>query len=370
MPPKIKHTPACFSKGKYREDKKVVTTISKKIKDFINKNKLAVASSATATAALAITIGYVLASTGGHNYMEGHSNAIINETNKFISNNGQELINYFTQMGSNNMSVINKFVQATLNSMGDLYYDISFRGGNLSEEPSSFTSRVKKTMKSVGKSIYDAVISETGQELGKAALITLILAGIAYGFGPRAATLATSIIGSVRPSSNNTDIMSEDEQLYWQTVERIIQSKPPASNESRALSSIRSQRFPNHGMYHRNHPEMMPAIIARAGRGLKSKGGNVTEYIKDKASKAHKFIMSKEGMTLGKTALSALILAAISKGVTDIASSEMYDYADKPARERAALQQYKENRSVRSAARWANEHRKPDNYFNDSEIRL
>jgi hypothetical protein len=355
MPPKIKHTP---------EDKKVVTTISKKIKDFINKNKLAVASSATATAALAITIGYVLAITGGQ------SNAIINETNKFISNNAQELINYFTQMGSNNMSAINQFVKATLNSMGDL---LSFiRGGNLSEEPSSFTSRVKKTMKSVGKSIYDAVISETGQELGKAALITLILAGIAYGFGPRAATLATSIIGSVRPSSNNTDedIMSEDEQLYWQTVEKIIQSRSPASNESRALSSIRSERFPNHRMYHRKHPEMMPAIIARAGRGLKSKGGNVTEYIKDKASKAHKFIMSKEGMTLGKTALSALILAAISKGVTDIASSEMYDYADRPARERAALQQYKENRSVRSAARWANEHRKPDNYFNDSEIRL
>lgn len=364
MPPKIKHTP---------EDKKVVTTISKKIKDFINKNKLAVASSATATAALAITIGYVLAIGNGDKYLKGQSNAIINETNKFVTDNGQELINYFIQMTSNNMATIAQFVSETLNAMRDYNIPVGrgLTGGKLSEDTSSFTDRVKTTMKSVGKSIYDAVVSETGQEIGKAALITLILVGIAYGFGPRAATLANSIIGSARaPTPDQGEyLMSNKESDYWQTVDRIIQSRSPASNEKFALQSIRNEHFPEYATYHRNSPEMMPAILARVGRGLSVKGGNVTEYIKDKASKAHKFIMSKEGMALGKTALSAMILAAISKGVTDIASSELYDYADKPSRERASQQKYKENRSTRSAARWSNEHRNSQ-YFNSPDIRI
>jgi hypothetical protein len=129
--------------------------------------------------------------------------------------------------------------------------------------------------------------------------------------------------------------------------------------------------FKDWTIYHRNHPEMMRSIQKRVGgRGLKVKGGGVTDYLKDKAHQVHKYIMSEDGKTLGKTALTALLLAAISKGVTDAASYEMYEYADKPNKERGVYNKYRENKSMRSAAKWANEHRKEDGYFNDPDIRL
>jgi hypothetical protein len=370
MPPKIKKVP---------DDKSTVAAISKKIKDFIKHNKLAVASSATATAALAITIGYVLAiTTGRGNYLMGQSDAIINETNKFIAENGQQLIDYFTQMESTAPSKINTFVRSVLNKLGHYIVYIPFTsfeglsGGKLTEDSPSFTDRVKKTLKSIGKTLYDAAISETGQEIGKGVLLTLILAGIAYGLGPRAASVANAMIGNIQSGPRNepaVDVpMSNRERFYWESVKSIIHSNLDTTKEANVLRNMRRERFPDYATYHRNRPEMMAAILS--GKGLKDTGGGVTDYLKDKAYQAHKYIMSEDGKTLGKTALTALLLAAISKGVTDAASYEMYEYADKPNKERGMYNKYRENKSMRSAARWANEHRKEDGYFNDPDIRL
>jgi hypothetical protein len=71
---------------------------------------------------------------------------------------------------------------------------------------------------------------------------------------------------------------------------------------------------------------------------------------------------SEDGKKLGKAALSALVLAAISKGVhsVDKASSELYDYADKPSRDRAIYNANRERQSMRSVARYANEFRNPE----------
>lgn len=367
MPPKMKKNP---------DDKSTIAAISKKIKDFIKHNKLAVAASTTATAALAITIGYVLATTGGSDYLQGQSDATINATNKFIVEHGQKFMDYFTQMASTAPSKINTFVRSVLNKLGHYIVYIPFTsfeglsGGKLTEDSPSFTDRVKKMLKSIGKTLYDAAISETGQAIGKGALLTLILAGIAYGLGPRAASAANAMIENIqnRMPRNEPAVdvpMSNRERLYWETVQRIINSKSDPTKETNALRGIRNDHFPDYALYHLNHPEMMTAILS--GRGLKDTGGGVTDYLKDKA---YKYIMSEDGKTLGKTALTALILAAISKGVTDAASYEIYEYADKPNKERDMYNKYRENKSFRSAARWANEHRKEDGYFTNPEIRL
>ena len=371
MPPKVKkyiEDPSTKSAG-------VVKAITGKIQSFIKKNKLDVVLPATAATALAITIGYVLATNGDHNYLMGQSDAIINETKKFIANNGQELINDFTQMGSTSKASISRFVQTTLATMGNIYYrGRGMEGGDLEKKDSkTFADRAKSTIKYVGKSIYDAVVSETGQAIGQRLLLTLILAGVAYGLGPRAAQFARPLLENLqsRMASGETDehmLMSNTERCYWETVDGIVRSNSDPSVEAKALKYIRREQFPEYATYHRNRPEMMASILS--GRGLKDTGGGVTDYIKDKAHKAHKYIMSEEGKTLGKTALTALLLAAISKGVTDATASEIYEYADKPNKEKGMYNKYRENKSMRSAARWANEHRKEDGYFNDPDIRL
>lgn len=373
MPPKVK---------KYVEEapkKEIVNTITGKIQAFIKENKLAAASSATAAAALAITVGYVLINGSGHGYLMGQSDAIINETKKFITNNGQELINYFTQMGSTNKASISRFVQTTLATMGNIYYRGRgmMEGGAVEKKDSkTFADKAKSTIKYVGQSIYDAVVSETGQAIGQGLLFTLILAGVAYGLGPRAAQFARPLIENLQSrmatssEQEHGPPMDKDEWLYWQTIERVLQEKYDPEVESAVIKNLRTQRFKDSGRYHQNHPEMMSAIKKRVGKGLKDTGGGVTDYIKDKAHQAHNFIMSKEGKELGSTALKALLFAAISKGVTDMASSELYDYADKPNKERGVYSKYRENKSMRSAAKYANEHRKQDGYFNDPDIRL
>jgi len=374
MPPKVKkyvEDPSTKSAG-------VVKAITGKIQSFIKKNKLATASSATAATALAITIGYVLITGSGHNYLMGQSDAIINETKKFIANNGQELINYFTEMGSTSKASISKFVKTALATMGNIYYrGRGMEGGDLEKKDSkTFADRAKSTIKYVGKSIYDAVVSETGQAIGQGLLLTLILAGVAYGLGPRAAQFARPLIENLQSRMTTLSEqelappMDKDEWLYWQTIERVLQEKYDPAMEDAIIKNLRTQRFKDSSRYHRNRPEMMPDIKKRVGKGLKDTGGGVTDYIKDKAHKAHKYIMSEEGKTLGKTALTALLLAAISKGVTDATASEIYEYADKPNKEKDMYNKYRENKSMRSIARWANEHRKEDGYFNNPDIRL
>jgi hypothetical protein len=363
--------------------KGIVKTITDKIQAFIKKNKLAVASSATAATALAITIGYVIAITGGRS----------DEINRFITNNGHALIVYFTEMGSTSRANISKFVQTALDAMGNLYYDISFirgrglSGGEVKEKSSkSTTEQIKDTMKSIGKKIYDVAVSETGQAIGQGLLFTLILAGVAYGLGPRAAQLARPMIEHMqnRLGHNtgldhnavhdvNSDFMTNAEVQYWKNVQTILINTEESNDYVRkeALSHLKSDT-PNANLYHMRHPELYEELLNNApnsiirARGLNSKGSGI---IKDTANLAHKYIMSEEGRTLGKTALTALILAAISKGVTDVASSEIYDYADKPAREREMYNKYRESRSNRSAARWANEHRN-NGHFDNPEIRL
>lgn len=374
MPPKVKkyvEDPSTKSAG-------VVNTITGKIQAFIKENKLATASSATAAAALAITVGYVLINGSGHDYLMGQSDAIINETKKFIANNGQELINYFTKMGSTNKAAISRFVQTTLATMGNIYYrGRGMEGGAVEKKDSkTFADRAKSTIKYVGQSIYDAVVSETGQAIGQGLLFTLILAGVAYGLGPRAAQFARPLLENLQSRMSTlseqelTPPMDKDEWLYWQTIERVLQEKYAPEVENAVIKNLRTQRFKDSSRYHRNRPEMMADIKKRVGRGLKDTGGGVTDYIKDKAHKAHKYIMSEDGKKLGKTALTALLLAAISKGVTDATAYEIYEYADKPNQERMARQKYNETKSLRSAARWANEHRKEDGYFNNPDIRL
>lgn len=377
-PPKIINT---IEQGDIK--KSTVDAISKKIQAFIKKNKLAVASSATAATALAITIGYVLITGSGHGYLMGQSDAIINETKKFIDKNGQYLINYFTQMGSTNKASISQFVKLALATMGNIYYrGRGMEGGDLEKkDPKTFADRAKSTIKYVGQSIYDAVVSETGQAIGQGLLLTLILAGVAYGLGPRAAQFARPLLENLQnrisrnepaadePAADVPIPFTQDEWLYWETLERVLQEKYPTEEQLKVLRSIRGM-FKDWAIYHQNHPEMMRSIQERVGRGLKVKGGGVTDYLKDKAHQAHKYITSEDGKTLGKTALTALLLAAISKGVTDAASYEIYEYADKPNRERGMYNKYRENKSIRSAAKYANEHRKEDGYFNNPDIRL
>jgi hypothetical protein len=282
-------------------------------------------------------------------------------------------------MGYTTPSKFNTFVHSVLNKLGHYIVYIPFTsfeglsGGKLTEDSPSFTDRVKKTLKSIGKTLYDAAISETGQEIGKGVLLTLILAGIAYGLGPRAASVANAMIGNIQSRSSTPSEqspMSEDEAIYWGAVRDILYQKLGESAESAIMRNLR-KRVPESSRYHRNRPEMMEALIQEVrGRGLKIKGSGITDYLKDKAHQAHKYIMSEDGKTLGKTALTALILAAISKGVTDAASYEIYEYADKPNRERDMYNKYRENKSMRSAAKYANEHRKEDGYFTNPEIRI
>lgn len=363
MPPKVKQI---------SEDSNIVKPISKKIKDFISHNKLAAASSATAVTALAITIGYVL------NKMSGIENTSIKKINKFIDDNGQQLIDNFTLMESTTAPAINTFVRNVLNKLGHYIMFIPFNslGGKLTEDSTSYTDKIKKTIKSVGKTLYDVAVSETGQNIGKAVLFTLILAGIAYGLGPRAAQFARPLLENMQNRVMNDPEptpMSEDEAIYWGAVSGVLNERMSPDQEVAVLKNLRS-RVPDSGSYHRRRPNMMKELVERAsaGRGL------TADYIKDTAHQAHKFITSEEGkklgktaLTLGKTALSALLLAAISKGVhsVDKASSELYDYADRPSRERAIYNANRERQSMRSVARYANEFRNND-YFSNPELRV